>query len=171
VIYAIAATLVLVNTACLVLVLLRLPGIWLMVLMTTLAAVFTWEQRMFSLWTLGAVLLLALASEVLEFLAGAVGTKRAGGSKGAAWAAMLGGVVGAIAGTFLILIPVAGSLLGAILGAAGAAVLVELSGGRTIGAATRSGAGAGAGTLAGAIVKLGFGALVWLIIAVAAFVP
>jgi uncharacterized protein len=170
-IYAIAALLIVVNTLCLAMVLLRLPGIWLMVLMTTLAAIITWDEGMFSVWTLGVVFVLALISEVLEFMAGAVGTKKAGGSQGAAWAAMFGGIAGAIGGTFLIPVPVVGSLLGAILGAAGAAALAELAMGREMGAAAMSGAGAGAGTLAGAIVKLMFGVVVWLIIAVAAFVP
>ena len=167
----IAALLLLLNAGWLVLVLLRLPGIWLMVLSTGLVAWWRWDEGMFSGWTLLAILVLALASEVLEFFAGAAGTKKMGGSGWGAAAAVLGSVVGAVAGTGLIVIPVLGSLLGAIGGAALGAWCVELARGRKMREAVRSGTGAGAGTLAGWFIKVGFGTLLWLIVAVAAFWP
>ena len=46
-----------------------------------------------------------------------------------------------------------------------------MAGGRTMTASLRSGAGAGAGKLAGTLSKLAVGVAIWLIIAVAAFWP
>ena len=169
--YVVATALVLLNTVWFVLVLLRLPGIWLMALSTGLVAWWRWDEGMFSVWTLVAVLVLAFLSEVLEFVAGAAGTKKMGGSARGAVAAMAGGVVGALAGTVLVPVPVFGSLIGAIGGAALGAWAVELMSGRRMHEAVRSGAGAGIGTMAGAVIKLGFGVAVWLVIAVAAFWP
>ena len=169
--YVVATALVLLNTVWFVLVLLRLPGIWLMALSTGLVAWWRWDEGMFNVWTLVAVLVLAFLSEVLEFVAGAAGTKKMGGSARGAVAAMAGGVVGALAGTVLVPVPVFGSLIGAIGGAALGAWAVELMSGRRMHEAVRSGAGAGIGTMAGAVIKLGFGVAVWLVIAVAAFWP
>ncbi len=169
--YVIATILVVLNTGCFVLVLLRLPGIWLMVLSTALVAWWRWDEGMFSIWTLIAILILAFVSEALEFLAGAAGTRKAGGSRWAAAVSIAGGIAGAIIGTFAIPVPVLGSLIGAIAGATLGAWLTELVIGREMHEAVKSGAGAGAGTLAGALIKLAFGVAVWLIIAVAAFWP
>lgn len=167
----IATILVLVNAAWFLLVLVRLPGVWLMVLTTWLVAWWRWEQRMFSPWTLGVILLLAAASEVIEFLAGAVGTRKAGGSSAGAWGAVFGGILGAVLGTVLIPLPVLNSVLGACLGAWLGASGIELSTGRPAAQAMRSGAGASAGTLAGILTKVVTGIVVWLIIAAAAFWP
>jgi len=170
-IHVIAAVLVLLNAGWLVLVLLRLPGIWLMVLSTALVAWWQWDGQMFSIWTLAAILVLALISELLEFFAGAAGTRKAGGSRWSAAVSIAGSIIGAIAGTFIIPIPVLGSLIGAIGGAALSAWLTEVAIGRKMDEAVKSGTGAGIGTFAGALIKLAFGVVVWLIIAVAAFWP
>ncbi|MFH1730464.1 MAG: DUF456 domain-containing protein [Planctomycetota bacterium] len=169
--YVIAATLVLLNVGWFALVLFRLPGIWLMVLSTALVAWWQWDEKMFSIWTLAAIFILAVISEVLEFFAGAAGTRKAGGSRRAATISIAGSVIGAIIGTLVIPIPGLGALTGAIGGAALAAWLTELAIGRKMDEAVKSGTGAGAGTLAGALIKLAFGAAVWLIIAAAAFWP
>ena len=169
--YAIAAILIALNAGCLVLVLLRLPGVWLMVLSTALVAWWRWDDGMFSVWTLIAILILAAISEVLEFVAGAAGTRKAGGSRWGAAVSIFGGIAGAIIGTALIPVPVLGSLIGAIAGAALGAWGTELLVGRKMHEAVKSGAGAGAGTLAGVLIKIAFGVLVWVIIAVAAFWP
>jgi len=172
--HVIAAVLVLLNAGWLVLVLFRLPGIWLMVLSTALVAWWQWDgwnDGMFSGWTVAAILILALISELLEFFAGVAGTRQAGGSRWAAAISIAGSIIGAIAGTFIIPVPVLGSLIGAIGGAALAAWLTELAIGRKMDEAVKSGTGAGIGTFAGALIKLAFGVVVWLIIAVAAFWP
>ncbi len=170
-IYVVAALLMVVNTAWLGLVLLRLPGVWLMVLSACLAAWWQADEGMFSLVTLGVVLFLAILGEVLEFLAGVVGSKRAGGTRWGAAGAVLGSIAGGLAGTFLLPVAVLGSVIGACAGACLGAVGMELAVGRRIDAAVRSGRGAGVGTFGGILAKLGTGVAVWVIIAVAAFWP
>jgi hypothetical protein len=46
-----------------------------------------------------------------------------------------------------------------------------MSGGRDFRASLRAGVGAGVGRAVGTVIKLGVGILLWLIIAIAAFVP
>ncbi len=172
--YLFATLLVALNTVWLFLVVLGLPGTWLMVGGTLILA---WWRRdagdgaMFSNPVLVLICVLAGLGEVLEFLAGVVGSKVAGGSRRGALGALLGALVGGIGGTFLIPIPVLGSLLGAGLGAGLGAWGLELHSGREMRAALRSGAGAGVGRLSGATAKLIVALLIWVIIAVAGFWP
>jgi uncharacterized protein YqgC (DUF456 family) len=167
--YLWAALLVLTNTLWLALDLLGLPGNWLMVAGTLLVA---WlRPGMFGAWTLVAVCVVAAAGEALELLSGAVGARKGGAGRRGAAGALLGGFLGAIAGTFWIHVPLLGSLAGACAGACLGAWGLELSGGRGFGASLRAGVGAGAGRALGTVVKLAAGILLWLVIAVAAFVP
>jgi uncharacterized protein YqgC (DUF456 family) len=167
--YLWAVILVLTNTVWLVLDLLGLPGNWLMVAGALLVA---WLQpEMFSVWTLVAIVSLAAAGEVLELLSGALGARKGGAGRQGSIAALLGGVIGAIAGTFVIPIPVLGSLIGACAGACLGAWIIEMSGGRDFRASLRAGVGAGVGRAVGTVIKLGVGILLWLFIAIAAFVP
>jgi uncharacterized protein YqgC (DUF456 family) len=170
-IYLWASILVLVNAACLLLNLLGLPGNWLMLACTFLVAWWKWSDGIFSIGTLLAVLVLAVIGEVLELLTGVLGARAAGSSRRGAAGALIGGLAGTIAGTFIIPIPVLGSLAGACGGACIGAWLLELSTGRRLQPAMRSGFGAGAGTLVGRTIKLAIGIIIWLTIAVAAFVP
>jgi uncharacterized protein len=169
------ATLVtLLNVVWLALVALGLPGTWLMV--ATAAGVAWWQAArgspnpLFSLWTLIAATALAALGEFAEFAAGAAGARRTGATKRGARGALIGGLVGALLGT-AIPVPVIGSLLGAGAGAAIGAAFAEFSGGRRVDDSLRAGVGAGIGRLAGSLVKLVIGALIWLELAVAAFWP
>jgi uncharacterized protein YqgC (DUF456 family) len=146
-----------------------LPGNWLIVASTLTLAWF--YPHMFSVWTLSAIVVVALIGEVMEFLAGMVGAKAAGASRKGAWAALLGAMIGAIVGTFTIPIPVIGTLIGAAGGAAICAWGVELLGGRSMKASAVAGAGSGAGRILGTLAKLALGALLWIIAAVATFWP
>jgi uncharacterized protein YqgC (DUF456 family) len=167
--YLWASLLILTNAAWLVLDLLGLPGNWLMVAGTLLVA---WLQPgMFSVPTLVAVVVVAAAGELLELLSGALGARKGGAGRRGAAGALLGGFVGAIVGTFMIPVPVVGSLIGACAGACLGAWSLEVSGGRDVGESFRAGVGAGVGRALGTLVKLAAGVLLWLIIAVAAFVP
>ena len=168
-VYLYASILTLLNLCWLALVLIGLPGTWLMLATTALLA--WWQGDMFSLWTLGIVLVLAIIGEVLEFFAGVVGTKRAGGSRWGAAGAIVGCIIGGIVATFLIPIPVLGTLIGACGGAALGAWLMELASGKEMRLAVRSGIGGVIGRLLGTLAKLGIGSLIWLILAVAAFWP
>ena len=79
--------------------------------------------------------------------------------------------IGGVIGTFAIPVPLFGSLIGASLGAAAGAWILELSIGRSMDSAVKVGVGAGVGRLGGTIAKLGLGVAIWLILAVAAFWP
>ena len=175
--YLWATLLVLLNTAWLATVVAGLPGTWLIVVSTALVA---WWQRgdaaagdegMFSIATLVVIVVLAGVAELVEFLTGVVGSKRAGGTRWGSVGALVGGLAGAIAATFLIPVPLLGSLLGACGGACLGAWGLELAGGRKMKESVDVGVGAGVGTLVGRVAKLIAGVAIWLIVAVAAFWP
>ena len=170
-IYLWASLLVVWNAVAVFLTLLSLPGTWLMVLATVLLAWWQWDIRMFSPWTLGIVVALAVAGEVLEFLASAVGVRKAGGTRRGSLGALLGSIVGAIIGTLAIPIPVIGSLVGTCGGAFAGAWLLEITSGRTAAESVRSGLGGGAGRVMGTLAKFVIAVILWVIIAVAAFWP
>ena len=115
-------------------------------------------------------LVLAFLGEVLEFIAGAGGAKAAGGGKKAMAAAIIGAIAGAILGTFLIPIPVFGTLIGSALGAAAAVLIVEMRAGRQMKQSLKIATGAGLGRFAGLGAKIIVGGIIWLIFAIAAFV-
>ena len=166
--YLWAAILVLTNALWLALDLLGLPGNWLMVAGTLLVA---WlEPGLFGVWTLTAIFLLAAAGEVLELLSGVWGARKGGAGRRGSAGALGGGLLGAVVGTFWIPVPVLGSLLGACAGACLGAWFLEQRGGRDSWASLRAGVGAGVGRALGTLIKLAVGILLWLLIAIAAFV-
>jgi uncharacterized protein YqgC (DUF456 family) len=173
--YLWATGLVVLNAFWLFLVVLGLPGNWLMILST---AVFAWvvrspdpQHQSIGNLTLISLVVLATLGEILEFVAGVFGSRQAGGTRGGAVGALVGGIVGAIIGTFIIPIPVLGSLLGACGGAFTGALSFELAGGLDMEASVRSGIGAGVGRFFGTVAKAGMGVAIWLIAAVAVFWP
>jgi uncharacterized protein YqgC (DUF456 family) len=124
----------------------------------------------FSGWTLIAVTVLALIGELIEFLAGMTGARRSGASWRGSIMAVFGAILGAIFGTFLIPIPFLGSAAGAAIGAGLAVWATELSAGNwpSIPSAPRR---RRTGQFIGITCKIAVGALIWLIIAIAAFWP
>ncbi len=76
--------------------------------------------------TLLIFLILCIGVEVLEAVAGAWGVQKRGGTKAAGWAALGGGFLGLIGGSF-IPIPIIGSVLGMIVGSFCGAFFVEHS--------------------------------------------
>lgn len=185
-IYAWAAILVLVNLFWLFLVIFGLPGTWLMVITTAVFAV--WQGHggseghvLFGATTLAILIGLALVGELIEFVAGVAGAKKAGGGWRGAIGALLGGLIGGLIGTFLIPIPIIGSLAGACIGAGLGAWWMELrsrdwrltlqSPQQRWQRATQIGYAAGVGRFMGTLGKLMIAILMWLVIAVAAFVP
>ncbi|MCG8649463.1 MAG: DUF456 family protein [Pirellulales bacterium] len=115
-----------------------LPGNWIAVM---LLALYTWlgpEQgrAAVSVWLLLAALLFALLGEVVEFAASAMGAQKAGASRKSTLYAILGSMIGAVAGALLGLPALGiGSVLAAILlgglGAAGGAMYGEWSDGKS----------------------------------------
>ena len=171
-IYLYAALLVILNLLWLFLVVVGLPGTWLMVLSTAgVAWLASWqlEEEMFSTWTLVIITAIAALGEVLEFISGVLGAKKAGGSGWGSFGALVGGLLGALFGTIFIPIFIVGSILGVCLGAFAGAALFEKLSGRSVDESVRSGQGAAVGRFLGIGAKLALGVVIWVIVAVAAF--
>jgi len=166
-----AVILLLVDTLGFFLVVLGLPGNWLMVIA---AAGISWISRQSGPPLISNVVLLvlvglALLGEVAELAAGAAGSRRAGGSwRGSAGALFLG-TVGGIVGTFAIPVPVIGSVLGACAGAFAGALAGELRGGRSLGDAVTIGRGAFTSRFVGTVLKIAIGAVIWAVATAASF--
>lgn len=134
----------------LLLVPLGLPGAWLM-LGAALAYDWLVPAAPIGWLAIGVAVALAVTAEILEFSLSARYTRTYGGSRRAAWGAILGGMVGAILG---VPVPVIGSLIGAFAGSFVGALLFELSRREsTHGSATRVAWGAFVGRVVAAVMK------------------
>lgn len=156
------------------LTILTLPGIWLAIIAAALAQ--WWHMSrydgalMFDWWTLGICVGLGLIAEVIELLASAAGAAKAGGTRRGAIGSVVGGFIGAIGGTFVLPVPVLGTIVGAAAGAGAGAVLGERTGARTWKESGKVGVGAAAGRFVATIVKGGFAMVIAAILTVTAFV-
>ncbi|MBN1590513.1 MAG: DUF456 domain-containing protein [Pirellulales bacterium] len=160
-----AFLLVVVLLAAWMLTLLGVPGNWLIVAAVIVYVLFVPPESPRAIdWTSVFVLVvLATVGELLEFVAGALGVTKAGGSHRGAILALLGSLAGGIIGLFIGLpIPVVGSLLGAVLlagvGAFTGAVLGEQWKGRGLDDSLRIGHAAFWGRLFGTVAKTALGA-------------
>ena len=164
-----AVVMAIVNLVWLALTLLGLPGNWLMIVT---AALVTWwvDPPLIGKGVFIAVVLLAGVGEIVEFCAGALGSRLGGGGKWASLAALIGGIAGAILGTVFIPIPVIGTILGAAIGAFAGSAGVELYAGRSRGEAFRAGRGAAIGHVTGNASKFALGCVVWVVLTAAALV-
>ena len=158
---------------------LGLPGLWLMVVghvgygwWTGWGLHVGWASV---LWLTG----LAAGAEIFEFVAGAAGSKSAGGGKRSMVGAIVGGLVGALAFTPLIPVPVVGTVVGAVVGAGLGASALEFTAGRRDPAHAglahwrrlgQVGVGAAKGRLWGIVGKTAFG-LAMLVVGAATAVP
>ncbi len=173
-----AVILVLLATVSASLVLLGLPGIWLMILMAL--GIDLWRPELMTNAAFIVLFVLAFLAEVAEFIASAVGAKKAGGSTRAAIGAIIGSIAGALTlgGAFSV-VPVIGTFIGVIIGgaigAAIGAVVLELTketkgdgSPKEPGHTVRVGTGAFVGRLLSTVIKGGFAfvALVVLIVSV-----
>jgi len=157
------ALLVLAQVAGLLLVPLGLPGTWLQVAAIGAYAYAThWRLGW---WIFAIALALAAVAEVVEFVMGGRFARRYGGSRRAAWGAILGGLVGAFLG---VPVPVIGSVIGAFLGAFIGAAALEMTAGSEARSALRVGWGAFLGRLAAAAMKSAVGVLIAAIVLVSA---
>lgn len=168
-IYLWASLVVILNGFWLLLVLLMLPGNWLMVATTAAVAWWQWDRGMFSAWTLVVIVLLAVLGEVVEFFGSARGVSRAGGSRRGSLGALLGGLPGGLAGTVLIPVPILGTLLGVCVGACVGAMVLELTRDPSKRRAGRLGLAAAKGAVTGTMLKFLIGVVIWGVVAVAAF--
>lgn len=146
---------------------LGLPGLWLMV---AALAGFAWITKFghYVGWPelITAIALAALA-EVMEFVAGSAGAKKAGASR----RGMIGAMIGALVGGFLfsIPVPILGTIFGVCFGAFVGAAIVEMGVVGDAGHAGRVGWGAAKGRFWGIVIKLVFGVVILIVTAVAAF--
>ncbi len=169
-----AILLVLVLAVCWILTLLGMPGNWFMVAAAAGYALLVPAESPLSIgWaTVIALLVLAAIGELLEFLAGAAGVAKAGGSKRGAALALVGSIVGGVTGLFVgVPIPVVGPILGAVLLAGGGAfvgaVLGEQWKGRDIDESMKIGQAAFWGRLLGTAAKSAVGAVMLVVAGIA----
>ncbi len=172
--YVLGSLFVLIGFACLVLVVFQMPGTWIMLIIATLvhlADVFWIMPGMggspspaWGWWAIAIGCAFALVGEVIEFAAGALGAKAGGGSKRAAWGAILGGFLGAIIGS--IMLPIIGTILGAICGCFLGAFLGETTGKdpRTAAESVKPAIGATIGRVLGTTCKVLIGVVVWVVL-------
>lgn len=165
-----------VGLGCLLLTAIGLPGTWVMIglaagayLLQEAAGAVGGESAVW--WTLGICVALAVLGEVVETVAGAMGTRAGGGTGRGMVGAIVGGIVGGIALTPVIPIPLVGTLLGAMIGTFVGALVAELSGdGDAVGAASvRAAAGATLGRLLGSMGKTLVAAVVWVTLSIRLF--
>jgi uncharacterized protein YqgC (DUF456 family) len=151
----------------LALVPLGLPGLWVMVV-GVIGYGWLTSFRSIGVATIAIVVALALSGEILEAWLGFGLARRYGGSRRAAWGALLGGIVGAVVG---VPVPIIGSVIGAFVGSFGGAALFELSWSGVPGTAVRAGWGAVLGRAAAAGTKIALGIAIAVLAAFAAFRP
>ena len=156
-----AIAIVLVQLAALCMIPLGLPGTWLQVIA---AGIVTWTMGA-SPWMFGVIVALAVVGEVFETLSGRWGARRFGGSRRAAWGALIGGFAGLFVGTP---VPVIGSLVMSFVGTFAGALVGEMWERGELEAELRVGVGAMVGRAVGIATKLG-AAFVIAILSLASF--
>lgn len=140
--------------------LLGLPGLWVML---AAAGIYAFVTHLLHIGWPGliAMFLLAVAAEIVEFVAGAAGSKKAGGTKRGMLGAIVGALIGGVFGTGFL--PIIGTLVGAILGAFVGAAIVELLIRQDVEHSLRVGIGAAKGRFWGTVFKSAFGIAMMII--------
>jgi len=147
----------------LVLIVLGLPGLWIMV-----ASAVTYNLVVpgdpIGWVSLIVVAILALLAELLEFSLTGKYARKYGGSRRAGWGAIFGGIVGAIVG---VPVPIIGSVIGAFVGSFLGGRLADKKKRSSAGDATRVAKGALIGRAVSTGLKIGIGFMigVWIFIA------
>jgi len=148
-----------------VLIVLGLPGLWIMVA-TAVAYNLMVPGEPIGWFSLVAVAVLALVAELLEFSLAGKYARKYGGSRRAGWGAIIGGIVGAMVG---VPVPIIGPVIGAFVGSFMGALIAELTGGSSAGDATRVAKGAFIGRVVSTVLKIGIGFTIgiWIFMAAA----
>jgi uncharacterized protein YqgC (DUF456 family) len=128
-----------------------LPGTFVQVGAALALTVLTDGARLGWTWVL-VFLGLALVGEAVEFVSGQWGARRFGGSRHAAWGALIGGIVGAVVGG--IPVPIVGSVIASFIGTFVGALAGEMYGRQTASLELRVGIGAVVGRVIGVATKL-----------------
>ena len=171
--YLLAIVLLLACGVCWLSNLFALPGNWALAALVAAFAYFVPVDgsRGVSWTSVGIVVALAVAGEIVEFAAGAVGAAKVGASRRSIWLSLVGAMIGSIGGAAIgAPIPIIGSLVAALVGgSAGAfigAYLGETSIERSHGERFAVGKGAMIGRLWGTVGKFAVGAVMLAITAV-----
>ena len=130
----------------------QLPGTWFILLAT---AVYDWHFAWKPIaWQLLVIMvLLAVAAEVVDLLAGMKGAQQAGASRAASWGALIGGFCGTV--LFIpVPIPIFAPVVGGLLGCFAGALIAERNVHGDAGKSARVGFGAAVGRLVGLLIKL-----------------
>jgi len=149
----------------LILIVLGLPGLWIMV-----ASAVTYNLIVpgdpIGWVTLVIVGVLALVAELLDISLTGRYARRYGGSRRAGWGAIIGSIVGAMVG---FPVPIIGPVIGAFIGSFVGALIAEFTGGSSAGDATRVAKGALIGRAVSTVLKIGIGFTIgiWIFIAAA----
>lgn len=149
----------------LILIVLGLPGLWIMVASAVVYNMIVPGDPIG--WvSLIAVAVLALIAELLEFSLTGRYARKYGGSRRAGWGAIFGGIVGAMVG---LPVPIVGPVLGAFVGSFAGALIAELTGGASASDATRVAKGALIGRVVSTVLKIGIGFAIgiWIFISAA----
>lgn len=162
-------TLILTLIAGMLLTVLTLPGLWLMAGMLGLFGWVTGWDRLVGWPSVVLMVALAFIGEIIEFVAGSAGAKKAGGGFWGGIGALLGGIIGAIFLTGLIPIPVLGTIIGLCLGCFLGALGTELLMGKELKQSLLIGAGAAKGRFYAILIKTSIGVVMVLIALWAAF--
>ena len=147
----------------LILIVLGLPGLWIMV-----ASAVTYNLIVpgdpIGWVTLVIVGVLALVAELLDISLTGRYARRYGGSRRAGWGAIIGSIVGAMVG---FPVPIIGPVIGAFIGSFVGALIAEFTGGSSAGDATRVAKGALIGRVVSTVLKIGIGFTIgiWIFIA------
>ena len=147
----------------LILIVLGLPGLWIMVATAVVYNMIVPGDPIG--WvSLIAVAVLALIAELLEFTMTGRYARKYGGSRRAGWGAIIGGMIGAVVG---FPVPIVGPVIGAFVGSFVGALVAELTGGASAGDATRVAKGALIGRVVSTMLKIGIGFTIgiWIFIA------
>jgi uncharacterized protein YqgC (DUF456 family) len=148
----------------LVLNLFGLPGNWLMLLAVVAYTWVTGWQRYVHWASLVVLLAIAVAGEVVEFIAAGAGAKKAGGTVWGVIGGLLGGLIGGLFLTGLVPIPILGTLVGLIAGTFLGAMGAELLLGRgEVRPSAVIAVGAAKGRFYGTILKLAFGVVILVV--------
>ncbi len=170
------ATLIVFSIGAWALTLFGLPGNWIMAGVALLYDLLAKDGTRPELGTTVVVSLFVLAAvgEALEFLAGALGAARKGGSRRGAVYALIGSTIGGVLGAVVGLpVPVVGSVLGVVIfagiGALLGAVLGEIQHGQELSTSVDIGVAAFWGRLLGSLAKTLVGGVMLAVIVVGLF--
>jgi uncharacterized protein len=133
-----------------------LPGHFIIILAAIAHRLMLGESSGLPWWSFFILGLLFIASQVVEFMSGAAGSKLFGGSRWGSFGAIIGSLVG------LFFFPL-GLLIGPLVGA----ILCEqIFAKKNIKPATASGLGSVVGTIGGMIIKIAFGIVMiaWILV-------